>query len=160
MLIARNVFLGGGHEAKMSKRRSLSLFVGVVASGALAFIHTGCGSTDNGSSFDQDSGAASDTGPAADTGPGFGGDGATGPYSDFPAAPVIDGAGDAGPAAPANAPLLFAGGSENDGGADAPCLVENEVGSLLPRNWLRPPSDGRRAVARICSSCACTPTIR
>ncbi|MGH7327032.1 MAG: TolB family protein, partial [Polyangiaceae bacterium] len=123
----------------MPKRRSFSLLVGLVAGGALAAIHAGCGSSDNGSTFTQDSGAGgSDTGTGTEGGPGFGGDGSTGPFADFPATPIIDGAGDGGPAAPANASTLFGAATASDAGADAPCLVENEVGSLLPKNWLRP----------------------
>ncbi len=53
----------------------------------------------------------------------------TGPV--FPADPVIE------PGAPANAPDLF--GDPNAGTPGAgPCLLEPEIGSLLPNNWLRP----------------------
>ena len=54
-----------------------------------------------------------------------------GPCTDFPAAPVIDGA------APAGAPQIF--GAPSSGGATGgPCLVEPEIGALFPNNWLRP----------------------
>jgi len=64
------------------------------------------------------------------------GDAFGGPYNDFPSMPIID-MPDGGPAAPANSPTLF---GSPDGGASSggPCLVEPEVGSLYPRNWLRP----------------------
>jgi hypothetical protein len=63
-----------------------------------------------------------------------------GPYTDFPADPIIDGD------APADSPSLFGdptSGSETGG----PCLVEPELGALIPNNWLRLrvrfiPSDG------------------
>lgn len=57
-----------------------------------------------------------------------------GPYSDFPAAPVLDTSGPA--AVPGNAGDLFgpAAASDPTGG---PCLLDPEVGSLFPRNWLR-----------------------
>ena len=64
-----------------------------------------------------------------------GGDGApaidafTGPFSDFPPTPIVD------PTAPGNAGMLFGTGGATSGG---PCLVEPEVGTLYPQNWLRP----------------------
>jgi hypothetical protein len=55
----------------------------------------------------------------------------SGACTDFPAAPVIDGA------APPNAAQLF--GSPGTGSASGgPCLVEPEIGALFPDNWLRP----------------------
>lgn len=53
----------------------------------------------------------------------------TGPFSDFPATPVVD------PSAPGNAGMLFGGTGASSGG---PCLIEPEVGTLFPQNWLRP----------------------
>ncbi len=52
-----------------------------------------------------------------------------GPY--FPDAPIIE------TGAPMDAPVLFgpAGSGSATGG---PCLVEPEIGALLPNNWLRP----------------------
>jgi hypothetical protein len=67
---------------------------------------------------------ASDGGPS-----GTADGGAPSSYTDFPAAPVIDGT------APASSPSLFAGDGDGSGG---PCLLEPEPGSLIPRNWLRP----------------------
>ncbi len=51
------------------------------------------------------------------------------PYSDFPAAPVLN------TGAPADAPMLFGMGGTATGG---PCLIEPEIGTLFPNNWLRP----------------------
>src|ERR1019366_6578956 len=62
----------------------------------------------------------------------------TGPYSDFPPNPIIDGADpDAGTgAAPGNSPTLF--GAAVAASAGGPCLMEPEIGAMYPRNWLRP----------------------
>ncbi|HEX7665885.1 MAG TPA: hypothetical protein VF407_15265, partial [Polyangiaceae bacterium] len=125
----------------MRKARSLPLLLTLIGSGLLATVHIGCGSTDDGSSFPPDGGQGGDTdgnGVTYDSGGGFGGDGSTGPHSDFPANPIIDAPDGGTGGAPANAPALFAGATATDAGADAPCLEQTEVGSLLPRNWLRP----------------------
>ncbi|MCA9678051.1 MAG: hypothetical protein KC464_23700, partial [Myxococcales bacterium] len=59
----------------------------------------------------------------------------TGPFDDFPAQPIID--TDGGATTPGDAPGLF--GDPGSGSATGgPCLVEPEVGTLYPRNWLRP----------------------
>jgi hypothetical protein len=88
---------------------------------------TGC-APDNGNSGDDDSDGGSHyddggTFPDAwiDTG---------GPHTDFPADPVIDGD------APADSGSLFGdpGSGSQTGG---PCLVEPELGALIPQNWLR-----------------------
>ncbi|HEY4239501.1 MAG TPA: hypothetical protein VGM88_06780 [Kofleriaceae bacterium] len=51
-----------------------------------------------------------------------------GPYDDFPAAPILDGStGDVSG--------LFTGSGATSGG---PCLIEPELGTLFPKNWLRP----------------------
>src|SRR6185369_16928709 len=56
-------------------------------------------------------------------------------FSDFPATPIID-TPDGGAALPPNIADLFgAAASATSGG---PCLVEPEIGSMYPRNWLRP----------------------
>lgn len=52
--------------------------------------------------------------------------------TDFPAAPVFDGAG-----VPSNAPALFGPAGSGTAGA-GPCLVEPEANSLFPMNWARP----------------------
>ena len=54
-----------------------------------------------------------------------------GPWSDFPSGPIID------TGAPGNAPTLFgpAGSGAPSGG---PCLLDPQIGTLYPQNWLRP----------------------
>lgn len=52
-----------------------------------------------------------------------------GPADDFPAAPILDGS------APKSAASLFAAAGTPSGG---PCVAEPQVGSLFPRNFLRP----------------------
>lgn len=58
-----------------------------------------------------------------------------GPFEDFPTDPVIDTEG--GATTPANAGALFGdpGSGQPSGG---PCLIEPEIGTLYPNNWLRP----------------------
>jgi len=67
-----------------------------------------------------------------DAGNGDGGiDAFAGPFPDFPPGPIID------TGAPADAPGLF--GNPGSGAATGgPCMVEPEIGTLFPRNWLRP----------------------
>ncbi|HSQ62607.1 MAG TPA: hypothetical protein VLM85_05315 [Polyangiaceae bacterium] len=102
------------------------------ACGAAAF--AACGGGDS-SRFDAGDGSFSADSPSGVDSP-FGNDAFTGPYSDFPSSPVVD-SPDAGQAAPPNSQQLF---GDPDAGAQSggPCLVEPEVGSLYPRNWLRP----------------------
>ncbi len=57
-------------------------------------------------------------------------------FADFPSAPVID-APDAGPSAPPNSAQLF-GAPSQGAQSGGPCLIEPEIGSLYPKNWLRP----------------------
>lgn len=60
-----------------------------------------------------------------------------GPFSDFPSTPILDTA-DGGPnAAPSNAADLF-GPATQGAQSGGPCLIEPEVGTLYPNNWLRP----------------------
>ena len=72
-----------------------------------------------------DTGVVSDTRPTVDTDPGI--DTAPVVFSDFPADPILD-----GPTL-TKAPDFSAGGT-----ATGPCLSEPELGSIYPRNWLRP----------------------
>ena len=51
-------------------------------------------------------------------------------FTDFPAAPIVD------PSAPPNAAELFDGSTPRGDGA--PCVTSPIVGTLMPRNWLRP----------------------
>jgi hypothetical protein len=55
----------------------------------------------------------------------------SGPYDDFPGDPVID------TGAPTDAPGLFGDPTSGDP-TGGPCLAEPEIGTLFPRNWLRP----------------------
>src|SRR5437867_3560457 len=89
-----------------------------------------CGD-DHENRFDGSGGDASDDGVfAGDTKP------YDGPWDDFPKDPIVDMA-DGGPSAPANSAMLFgpAGSGAMTGG---PCLVEPEIGTMYPKNWLRP----------------------
>jgi hypothetical protein len=74
----------------------------------------------------QDAGTVTDTGPQIDEDAQF----YDGPYTDFPKDPIIDNA------APANSAELFRDASTAGGGG--PCLVEPEIGTMYPKNWLRP----------------------
>jgi len=51
--------------------------------------------------------------------------------TDFPSTPIFDGTD-----VPPNAPTLFTGAPR--GGSGQPCFVEPRMGTLIPRNWLRP----------------------
>jgi hypothetical protein len=57
-----------------------------------------------------------------------------GPFSDFPQDPFID---PTGGAPPVETPGLF-GDPSTGAQTGGPCLVEPEVGTLYPQNWLRP----------------------
>ncbi len=57
------------------------------------------------------------------------------PCRDFPSEPLVDTAGPL--EVPNNVAELFAG-DESGGTGVGPCLVEPELGSLFPKNWLRP----------------------
>ncbi len=54
-----------------------------------------------------------------------------GPWNDFPTDPIID------TGAPSNSGTLF-GDPTSGAPSGGPCLVEPEIGTLFPRNWLRP----------------------
>ena len=118
------------------------LVAGVVTAVGVGAI-PGCGSSDPPSQFD---GAADASGgdvavaDAADVGTAddvkLAESGFNGPYSDFPTAPIVD-APDGGAAAPGNSGALF-GGASQGAQSGGPCLIEPEIGSLYPHNWLRP----------------------
>ena len=59
-----------------------------------------------------------------------------GPFDDFPSTPILD-APTGGTATPPSAPTLFGPPASGDA-SGGPCLIEPEIGSLFPRNWLRP----------------------
>jgi hypothetical protein len=86
-----------------------------------------------------DAGSLGPTGAGAS--PSFAGP-LAGPFTDFPADPILDApAGDAGAStdagAPSDAAQLF-GPSTQGAASGFPCLLEPEIGSLYPNNWLRP----------------------
>lgn len=108
------------------RSRALSLFLltSVVGAG----VAVACGSED-GSVFVPIPDAGFDVISVNPTPTGF----SPGPDAEipvFPADPIIDGT------APANAREIFAGATF--AAAGGPCLMEPEVGSMFPRNWLRP----------------------
>jgi hypothetical protein len=97
-----------------------------------------CGS-DGDSKFNPD-GGLNDGGPGT---PGFPtGDGGAvdnGPFTDFPKDPIVDTSDGGGASTPGDAPALFTGGTPATGSdGNSPCLFEPEIGSLVPKNWLRP----------------------
>jgi hypothetical protein len=109
----------------------------------LAAIAASCGSSSQQSRF-ADGGESSDVAQPGSEGGSEGGpcllcvesgDGYT-VYGDFPPMPILD-MPDAGAAPPANAGQLF-GPPSQGAQSGGPCLVEPEVGSLYPKNWLRP----------------------
>jgi hypothetical protein len=53
-----------------------------------------------------------------------------GPWSDFPTDPIVD-------SGPANSGGLF-GDPTQGAPSGGPCLIEPEIGTLFPKNWLRP----------------------
>lgn len=119
----------------MSSRRTIGrlAFASIVATAAFA----ACGGDDNHSGFDGgNDGTLADVSLDAVSDSPFNDDAFAGPYDDFPPTPVLD-SPDGGTAAPSNSQTLF---GDPDAGAQSggPCLVEPEVGSLYPKNWLRP----------------------
>jgi hypothetical protein len=60
-----------------------------------------------------------------------------GPFTDFPASAILDMTDGGGGTVPTNASELF-GPSTQGATSGGPCLIEPEVGSLYPNNWLRP----------------------
>ncbi len=104
----------------------MSLMLGRAAAVLVILGSTACAPTNTGHPGDGDGGTTFDDGgtrPDAwvDTG---------GPHDDFPADPVIEGG------APSDSGSLF--GDPTSGSATGgPCLVEPELGALIPQNWLR-----------------------
>jgi WD40-like Beta Propeller Repeat len=130
-------------RSMVSTRRASSLALWLSVSGALA---SACGSNGGatGGALSAGTGGAGGKAPTGSTatgddvgvGVGVGGSAAQGPFTDFPAAPILDmPAG--GAATPADAATLFgdAGSGDATGG---PCMVEPSPGTLYPNNWLRP----------------------
>jgi len=107
------------------------LFAAAIAASAGAAA-SGCGSDNGGSTFDSgtDDGGGGGSGndaPYVDDAPTIAPDG---PYNDFPKDPIIDGQ------SPASSGTLFGGATAASGGG--PCLLEPEIGSMFPKNWVRP----------------------
>ena len=92
---------------------------------SIATVATACGGP---------SGGNPDGGGDGDGSPGEP-DAAEGPYRDFPSGPIID--TDGGAMTPPTAPDLF-GDPQRGEPTGGPCLIEPEVGTLFPNNWLRP----------------------
>jgi hypothetical protein len=115
-------------------RPHLTLVTAMGLASWMAMFAQACGSDDTSSVFDTGSGSDTTINPFGD---GSGGDGSDGPssFTDF-GDPIIV-SGDGGPGAPANSAQLF---GDPDAGAPTggPCLIEPEIGSLYPHNWLRP----------------------
>jgi hypothetical protein len=79
-----------------------------------------------------DASAPSSTGVVSFSGP------LAGPFTDFPASPVLDSTdGGGAPEPPSNSAELF-GPSSQGAATGGPCLLEPEIGSMYPNNWLRP----------------------
>jgi hypothetical protein len=108
----------------------------LVAAGFTAFFAAaldfslGCGSKEGSGFADPPPPSASNDGSVDPSNPVFPSNPADGPFTDFPQDPIVDGD------APANSAELFGGAPSGPTGG--PCLMEPEVGSMLPRNWLRP----------------------
>ena len=98
--------------------RSRSVSQGTGSGGTDAGTSTGLGGTAGRSATGATGGSRVDAGPPVQT------------FNDFPAAPVVD------PSAPPNAAELFDGSTPRGDGA--PCVTSPIVGTLMPRNWLRP----------------------
>ncbi len=62
-------------------------------------------------------------------------DGFAGPYDDFPVAPIVDTGG--ATTVPGDVGTQF-GGASTGSPSGGPCMFEPEVGTLYPRNWIRP----------------------
>ena len=126
------------------RMRAHSLFVpGILLFAALLPLSGACSTASGGGdpALDPDTGSGTDGGFTPDIGdearPGDdGGFGPTGPFADFPKAPILD-APTGGTPAPKDAPTLF-GAAGSGSATGGPCMSEPEMGSLFPRNWLRP----------------------
>jgi len=58
-----------------------------------------------------------------------------GPYSDFPTDPIVDTSG--ATIVPGDVATQF-GGAGTGAAAGGPCMFEPEIGTIYPRNWIRP----------------------
>lgn len=87
-----------------------------------------CGTPAKGTGDGGGTGSAADAPTAVDA--------FTGPYRDFPTGPIID-TPSGGTPTPPNASGLF-GDPASGTATGGPCLIEPEIGTLYPHNWLRP----------------------
>ena len=92
-----------------------------LASAVVLVLSTSCGSQPKGHDIDAAGGG---------DGPPSGPDAFAGPWNDFPTDPIVD----SGPPDPGSLFGPPAQGSPSGG----PCLIEPEIGTLYPNNWLRP----------------------
>lgn len=125
-------------------RRPLALVLLPLAPLSFAALAASCGSSKAGSVFDagptfDSSQPVADGNSASDGTPCFScgtdNDGFI-VYTDFPSQPIVDDP-DGGTAAPGNSSQLF-GPPTQGAQSGGPCLIEPEVGSLYPKNWLQP----------------------
>jgi hypothetical protein len=123
---------------------ALLVWVGLVAGGlGCAKVNPGADGTGGGNGGMR--GGTGGTGVRRDAGSGLGGTpdeidasvDAGPPITDFPGDPVMGTA-----TTPTNAPTLF-GGVPRTG--SAPCVLSPQDGTLMPKNWLRPRFEYKRA---------------
>jgi hypothetical protein len=136
-------------RGRVSKWQSLALAIGALAVGCMFKKAGPSGDVGSGSGGAGASGSVGTAGaggkggtggpthpPIGGFGPSDGGaDASVLPpkLTDFPPDPIIDSS------APGNAPALFDGSAPRAGGA--PCITSPIVGTLMPKNWLRPRFD-------------------
>ncbi|CAN5727056.1 hypothetical protein BH09MYX1_BH09MYX1_28850 [soil metagenome] len=118
--------------------RARWVLCGSLVSAAAVAGFEGCGTEDDTSTF-PDAGSDVVITPdvtTPDDGPKLPDVNVGGPYNDFPPTAIVI-APEGGQAAPGNSETLF-GSPDAGASSGSPCLVEPEIGSLYPRNWLRP----------------------
>ncbi len=113
--------------------RTFGLWLGIAGAACIGMFGEACGSDDSSSVFDANGGGDTTINPFGDGGDGS--DGGPSTFSDFGDPIVVSGDGGAG--APANSEQLF-GAADAGAASGGPCLIEPEIGSLYPHNWLRP----------------------
>src|SRR5450755_112974 len=142
----RSIWLRGLRAAAAGGLAMLSLFCSSAKHSSLASRTPDAGSSSGGSggaalvvgsagasvSLNVDASAPASMGGASFTGP------LAGPFTDFPASPVLDSTDGGGATEPpSNSAELF-GPSSQGAATGGPCLIEPEIGSMYPHNWLRP----------------------
>jgi hypothetical protein len=120
-----------------SSHSSSASVLSLGSSSSVAFVNPGSFNGGSSSSYISPYEDDSGSGTVAFTGP------LSGPFTDFTADPVFEdpdgGAADGGmgTAPPANAAALF-GPATQGAQTGGPCLIEPEIDTLYPNNWLRP----------------------